>query len=149
MKLNKISRWIALLWWPAERCLALPARRLAFFTRVALPAMAASALWPWTGVVGALVGAALMFYFQYATAQHRSKRLNNVLSTLDQAANGQLEARVVVNEHGDDTEIGAAVNHMLDGLQNLVSNLVNASSQVAGAGDQLTLAAQTLVSASE
>ncbi len=96
-----------------------------------------------------MTGALLLFYFQTAAVRQRGKRLANVLSTLEQAANGQLEARAVVSGNGDDAQLGSAVNNMLDGLQGLVSNLVEASSQVAGAGDQLTLAAQTLAIRSE
>jgi len=129
--------------------LALPARWLKLLAGAALPALAAAAFWPWTGVMGAAASAALMFYFQTALARQRSQQLEAILFTLDQAAGGKLEARVEVKEHGNEAKLGAAVNHMLDGLQGLVSSLVEASSQVAGAGDQLTLAAQTLAIRSE
>jgi methyl-accepting chemotaxis protein len=146
---NKLSQWIRALWWPAEHCLALPARLLTLCSRLALPAMAAAALWPWAGLPVAAFAALLVAYLQAAAARQREQRTAEILHTLEQASNGHLEARVVVPARAADAQLGNAVNTMLDGLQALVSNLVDASSQVAGAGDQLTLAAQTLAIRSE
>lgn len=146
---NRLSRCLEALWWPAERCLKLPSRGLMVFTRLALPTIAAAALWPWTGWPGAVAAALVAAYFQAAAARQRKQRLTNILHTLEQASSGHLEARVLVSAKADDAQLGNAVNAMLDGLQTLVSSLVEASSQVAGAGDQLTLAAQTLAIRSE
>ncbi|XVJ69430.1 MAG: methyl-accepting chemotaxis protein [Rhizobacter sp.] len=149
MKTITLTRCRKFFWWPAQRCLALPSRVLTLTNRVVLPLVAAAAIWPWAGVPAAIGLAAIVAYLQAAIAIKRNEDLANIVTTLEQVANGQLDARVAVPAHGNDAKLGIAVNTMLDGLQGLVGNLVQASSQVAGAGDQLTLAAQTLAIRSE
>ena len=88
--------------------------------------------------------AVIVAYLQAETAMKRSENLTNILTTLKRATHGQLDARVTDSAHSNDAKLGIAVNAMLDAMQGLAGTLVQASSQVAGAGDQLTLAAQTL-----
>ncbi|MFM8901460.1 MAG: hypothetical protein ACKOF9_16170, partial [Burkholderiales bacterium] len=83
---NRLSRCLQVLWWPAERCLALPSKFLMVFTRLVLPTIAAAALFPWTGWPGAVAAALMVAYFQTAAAQQRKQRLTNILHTLEQAS---------------------------------------------------------------